>query len=654
MDAFEITIDQANKIIKKNEMYKNCYHNENLDIFMAKQILKLENNIDISQNEKNDLLNYLEDSRIENVDLFRFVIEKGADINSLYMDEFSHFHKDIASILVDNINKISNKNSTKLIRSFIRNEVSFNGYKALINRYLTKKFNILSADEELFRWACKNGNIHAVKFLSRRSKNINIIPLCGSVLTNSRPIELAAENSHENVVRWLVEMGADYKFYPESLLMRTIKLCEDFSRKKLEFIKYLIEIDALCHSDEETKNLLYYTGASGFIELFPYFFKNNIDLFSCNNILFDAACQYGRIEIVQYLISKKIEINKTKGLFYAVKYDITHNLGIPNISKILIDNGADVNSDNAVALKPVCEMPYHNTYPLFKFFVEDCKLDINLYAPTIIKMCTSCFIKKIDIIYYLYNKGFWYQSKDDEKKLYKYIKKIYDGTYKIRDDVSSHSEDTYERRKFFKNKRLNNSIDNNEKKTLNNSFVDNNETERDKLLNNNFVDDNETKRDELLNNSFVDDNETKRDELLNNSFVDDNKTERDELLNNNFVDDNETERDELLNNNFVDDNETERVETFNDDFVYAEKNYADYNVYDEESDDENTDFHQDSEIENFVDLFEDELLENVKFEEICYKCSDPETYIECYLVDDNNKEAYDEFVIMMKKFYSIE
>ena len=458
-----IDILAANIIIPKKYLFADPDLNEMFifeDIKMAKNILILREGIELPIEKKNSILQYLTNNRIDNRELFEYLIDNGANIGNLYFDFYNINSENILEYFLDNIDILNEKQLEMLTKELAYAE-SLIAYKLFIELYKRRKIDINSKNEIMLRTASYYGNYNMVKFLARRAKNINAYePKFSFMMEPEAPsIMSAIHRGNHKIVKCLIENGATHIFTGTQQSLVTLSI---HARRKptVDFLKYLLEINARCYTEEEDTYLMKYAGELGSIDFLVYLEEMGVNIFVANNCIMKEACSHGHIDIIKYLIGRGMNINSSidkyerTALSYAVQYDIKHNNGVPYLSKYLIEKGAIIDE---YVLGGICVTSSPYSMKMFKYIIEECRADISGYGSKCMDYCvTECRSPQMDFIYYFYQKGYWFTPpseedlknpyyEDPERNFFRFIRKVNEGTYETYDDIPSYDRCTSER-----------------------------------------------------------------------------------------------------------------------------------------------------------------------------------------------------------------
>eukprot|EP00833_Pecoramyces_ruminatium_P007929 jgi/Orpsp1_1/1181961/evm.model.c7180000079269.1 len=171
--------------------------------------IRLVLNIDINDVDKNENTLLFTMCSFDNVKAVKYLIEKGADVNKKCNDgntplinACNHNNFEVIKCLVENganIDQRNNKKISPLSIVYYNNDI----FKYLIDKGADININY-SLDYTLLANACIDDDISMVKFLVENGADVNKISDGGYA-----PLVMAIENSNEEIIRYLIENGAD-------------------------------------------------------------------------------------------------------------------------------------------------------------------------------------------------------------------------------------------------------------------------------------------------------------------------------------------------------------------------------------------------------------------------------------------------------------
>lgn len=286
-------------------------------------------------------------ARSSDKDLVELFIQVGANINCCDENQFTVLHHcsvngyaDIVLSLVEgkfniDLNESTPRGDTPLLLA------ASCGQKHLVELFIRLKVKTdvcCSKQWTILHHSCANGWTDLVRFLAEGDININVRTSSGAT-----PLLLAAAYTHEDTVKLLIDLGADFEL--KDSYDRTV-LHFVSERGMLDIVKYLVtmgcDFNARTVEGHTPFNLAvrYY-----YISLIKHFIDSGADV-NCIDIHEKApvhyACIKGRLDILRYLVSKGCDLYAVTSagetpLTLAVKHS---HLSLVNY---LIVSGVDVN-----------------------------------------------------------------------------------------------------------------------------------------------------------------------------------------------------------------------------------------------------------------------------------------------------------------------
>ncbi len=302
----------------------------------------------------------------EDVSFFESVRENHIEIMELFLKKglFHDYNKDDALYIsaqqgyLDMVNILLNygaEDKNHKVLSIAASNGNMNLLKKLINNgmYITPRVLVN---------ACINGHIDIVLYLLEKTE-IDIHA------KNDEPFREAAKNGHINIVKLLLEHGANQsadndwalrwacdggKIDVVELLLKAgsqVHYDNDWAircsagKGYIKIVELLIEYGGDIHSNNE--ECLLESVVRGHLEMLQFLYKNGGDININDGKLLGLAIEKNHIEIVKYLLDRNINVNANGG--FPLKFAATN--GLFEIVKILIEKGADINAENGYALR---------------------------------------------------------------------------------------------------------------------------------------------------------------------------------------------------------------------------------------------------------------------------------------------------------------
>ncbi len=156
-------------------------------------------------------------------------------------------------------------------------------------KYLVK--NGFEVNHECFVNACVSGDVRMINYLFDFVGNED----------KSVGLRVACESGNLNVVKFLVENGADINSYYNNPL---ISACRGDTEEGgyLPVVKYLISRGANLHVDDDAPLII--ASATGNLSIVEYLVDHGADINARNGAALDAAIDSEQIHILQYLLYK--------------------------------------------------------------------------------------------------------------------------------------------------------------------------------------------------------------------------------------------------------------------------------------------------------------------------------------------------------------
>jgi ankyrin repeat protein len=196
---------------------------------------------------------------------------------------------------------------------------------------------VLSA-QEIFE-AVRNNNLAKVKELINVNQNlVNVKDETGRT-----PLHWAARGVHFEILKYLVEKGADVNAKDNDNIVSILSIT---SRNNAEALKYLLTKGAkIDEVDNKKETSLHYAAARGFKEEVKILIDNNAILETKNSMgrtpLIVAARERGGIEVIKLLVEKGANIN-VKDIYQDTPLSLAAWRGYEDIVNYLIEKNADI------------------------------------------------------------------------------------------------------------------------------------------------------------------------------------------------------------------------------------------------------------------------------------------------------------------------
>ena len=214
------------------------------------------------------------------------------------------------------------------------------------------------SNQELIQ-AISTNDLDQVKTLISQGVDINS--------QDSEALCLACEYGHFNIVKYLIQQGADIHGKGKNIFShKDNALFLAFNKGHLDIIKYLIESN---NYDDYEKAFSLACGY-GHLEIVKYlneevgayFPETECHGLHCNSV-FESVCGQGHLDIVRYLVEEHI-IDPTEHRCGVIS---ASNSGHLNILEYLAEYGADIHLADEFCLRWACS---RDNLDIVKFFIE--------------------------------------------------------------------------------------------------------------------------------------------------------------------------------------------------------------------------------------------------------------------------------------------
>ncbi|MDR1385312.1 MAG: ankyrin repeat domain-containing protein [Planctomycetaceae bacterium] len=296
-------------------LYFAAAHNSNVDVL--KYLVEKGANVNIKTDSGETPL-HVAASTNSNVDVLKYLIEKGADVNAKDMMGWTPLHFAAA-----------HNSNVDILKYLVEKGADINA---------KNKYN----DETPLTWAVRRGNsnVDVLKYLVEKGADVNTKDIAGWTLLHFA----ASNNSNVDVLKYLVEKGADVN--AKSNEGKTPLFIAAISGN-LGFIKYFVAQGLIANvKDNYGKTPLFNAASSGNLELVKYFVAQGLDVNEKSND--------GETPLFNAVRSSKSKY----GLVWTGHESPLPNLNNLNIVKYLVNAvGADVNVKNNSAETPLDVVP---------------------------------------------------------------------------------------------------------------------------------------------------------------------------------------------------------------------------------------------------------------------------------------------------------
>jgi len=323
------------------------YAIENSDLEIVKLLVDLGadvNLVNVSRESKTPLHFAVEAGK---EDILGFLIDKGANINARDVNGMAPLHYavkkgsiDIVGLLLDkgaDIEIVNRNRETPLIFSVAieKPEVA----KYLINRGA----NLLAKDRNgnsVLHLCAENGFLELIEYIFE--KGGGSIDINDTNKKKETPLHMAVRNNRADVVKFLVEKGADIEARD---VLGATPLFASLEVDNLDLAKYLVEKGADINVEAfNGKRLVHLAGSSKTVDTIKWLVSLGLDINVRDkeeNLPIHYTCMSGELNTLVFLIQKGQPINECNKRGYTPLH-IACESGQLIIAKALIDFGADV------------------------------------------------------------------------------------------------------------------------------------------------------------------------------------------------------------------------------------------------------------------------------------------------------------------------
>ena len=226
-------------------------------------------------------------------------------------------------------------------------------------------------NKKLLFAAARKGELELIKYAV--SKGINL------QYKDDKALRYAAEFAHLQVVKHLVENGADVNGYGGSILRFP---CSQ-GKERIEIVKYLVENGAFADI-VALKNAVKYSN----LEMVKYLLAHGANVHDLDSYWIITSCERGKFDTIEYLIEIGFDIHMQNDilLWEAIKD------GKSAAVKYLLSKGLRLNPCIELANLAVID------------YLESQELDIKIYNSVVIKSVVR--FQKLDVLRHLVDQGF--------------------------------------------------------------------------------------------------------------------------------------------------------------------------------------------------------------------------------------------------------
>ena len=217
-------------------------------------------------------------------------------------------------------------------------------------------------EDEALSLACENGHLNVVKYLVENGANIHVgieRPLRSACReghlkvvkylvehganireTNDEyALVVAAEEGHLAVVQYLVEQGAHIQGQYNEALRSACRYGH------LAVVQYLVEQGADIQVNDDEEDPLVSAAAGGHLAIIQYLKEQGADIHMDMEHALKSASRYGHLAIVKYLVEQGADIHIEDELVLMIAAE----RGYLKLVKYLVEQGADITVNNNIA-----------------------------------------------------------------------------------------------------------------------------------------------------------------------------------------------------------------------------------------------------------------------------------------------------------------
>ncbi|XP_071104773.1 putative ankyrin repeat protein RF_0381 [Haliotis cracherodii] len=352
-DILELLVKKGSDLSLLDENDNNILHlackEGNVDIV---KYIHSRNIIDIDRRGENAKTPLMFAVQFGNMEVFSFLIRKGADTSTLEADDENILHLSCRGGNVEIVNYILKQKIVDI------NSESYDGMTPLlltVKLGMRKVFQLLiergayaakTPDSEiLLNYACEGGDVGIMKLVLNLT-NVDINIDMGDGVT---PLMRVAHFGNSELFKFLVTKGANM----------TMVDCDDetvvhFSCRgeSVEILKYIITQNIVNMNAKQVTGMtpVMLAASLGYRGVFECLVEEGADI-SVENVdgdnILHFACRGGNVEIVKYVLAQNIADINSKGDSEMTPVLIAATLEIEELSPLLIERGADLSVVNA-------------------------------------------------------------------------------------------------------------------------------------------------------------------------------------------------------------------------------------------------------------------------------------------------------------------
>ncbi|KAJ7759531.1 ankyrin repeat-containing domain protein [Mycena metata] len=214
--------------------------------------------------------------------------------------------------------------------------------------------------------ASQNGHLDVVKFLIEHGADVNAENEDGCT-----SLYLASRNGRLEVVKFLIEHGANINASDND---GYTSLSIASANGHLDVVKFLIEHGADINAKDQDGHLtsLYVASANGHLDVVKFLIEHGANIGASNKDGWTSlylASTYGRLKVVKFLIEHGADINASDKGGYTSLYVASAN-GHLEVVKFLIEHGADINAKTWDGYTSLAIASLNGHLDVVKFLIE--------------------------------------------------------------------------------------------------------------------------------------------------------------------------------------------------------------------------------------------------------------------------------------------
>ncbi|XP_067652079.1 putative ankyrin repeat protein RF_0381 [Haliotis asinina] len=317
------------------------------DVEVVKHVLS-QNMLDINSREQCGRTAVMLAAENGHKDVVEFLVDKGADLSLVDETADNVLHCACRGGDAGVVKYILSKNRVDINRRGLHELTPIMMARRCKHREVVELLLSTRADGSLRYYnhinmllsACREGDMEVVKFVLSQ----NIVDVDSRGPRKKTPVMLAAQYGHKEVVKVLVENGADLSLAYDTGSNGLHLAC---SKGRLEVVKYIISqniVDINCRGLGKKTAAMIAAGC-GHKEVVELLVENGADLsLACasgSNIL-HLACSRGRLEVVKYILSQNIVDINSRGLKKKTPVMNAAESGHKDVVELLVEKGANL------------------------------------------------------------------------------------------------------------------------------------------------------------------------------------------------------------------------------------------------------------------------------------------------------------------------